>query len=192
MRTTIKTASGRVVDLLNLRTDDVTIEDIAHALSRTCRYAGHYPAHLSVAEHSVMVSLRVSPERALWGLMHDAAETYLGDVLGPLKKLQMFDGYRMLEREMMFVITSKFGLDWPEPAEVHKADQAQGEDERQWRDGHRGKVSRWVKGWGADRAREEFLARFRVLTTELPDVEEDVGLCAVREVEHAAERSRNS
>jgi len=81
----MQTYTGRMIDPLNLRPADVDIIDVAHALSNTCRFGGHTRSFYSVAEHSLLVSHLVPHEHALCGLLHDAPEAYLGDVIWPLK-----------------------------------------------------------------------------------------------------------
>lgn len=62
-----------------------------------------------MAEHSVHVSNEIKPELALVGLLHDAAEAYLGNVLTPLKKhLQAFKEF---EDNMEVAIGVRFGID---------------------------------------------------------------------------------
>lgn len=79
------TFSGNRYHFLDPDPKEVTILDIAHALSLQCRYAGHSPRFYSVAEHSVLVSRAVPTEHALVGLLHDAAEAYVGDLIRPCK-----------------------------------------------------------------------------------------------------------
>jgi hypothetical protein len=82
--TTMQTYTGKLIDLANFSEEDVRLPDISHALSLISRFTGHSKCPYSVAQHSVMVSRLTLPENALWGLLHDASEAYLGDVATPL------------------------------------------------------------------------------------------------------------
>lgn len=123
----IHTWSGGRFYYLNPSPDEVLIEDIAHALSMQCRFNGHTTTHYSVAEHSVLVADMVfsqtkDPNIALAGLLHDAAETYIGDVVSPLKTL--LTEFKDIERVVEKCVAEKFGLDFPWPEEIHVADKA--------------------------------------------------------------------
>ncbi len=105
----IQTVSGKKFPLDKPDLDQIDIEDIAHALSMLCRFNGQCTKFYSVAEHSVHVSYEIDPELALVGLLHDAAEAYLGDVPSPLKKkLRRFTKF---ENRMEAAIGKKFGVD---------------------------------------------------------------------------------
>lgn len=106
--TWIQTFTGKKFDFINPCTEDVCIEDIAHALSLICRFGGHTKRHYSVAQHSVCISYYVSSENALEGLLHDAAEAYIGDVCKPLKK--MLPDYQKIEMRISAIIFAKFGI----------------------------------------------------------------------------------
>jgi hypothetical protein len=118
----ICTASGREFWPLDPRPEEVDIEDIAHALSRACRFAGHCSRLYTVGEHSILVASWVPPEDALWGLLHDAAEAYLPDMPRPLKRLPEFAWYRAAERRVMDAVCDRFGLPRAEPQSVKAAD----------------------------------------------------------------------
>lgn len=82
----IRTASGRDVFLDQPR--GITIEDVAASLAKINRFNGHTRVPYSVAQHSVWISRRMqeagySTAVQLAGLMHDAAEAYLGDLTSP-------------------------------------------------------------------------------------------------------------
>lgn len=85
----METFTGKKVNPLELRIEDIDIVDIAHALSQMCRYGGHCHKFYSVAEHSVRVAVKIGEEGLyslrLAALLHDAEEAYLGDVIRPLK-----------------------------------------------------------------------------------------------------------
>lgn len=114
----LHTPSGRVVDLLRPTPGVVAIGDIAHSLARQTRYLGYTRQPYSVAQHAVAVSRLCEPADALAGLLHDAAEAYLGDVSMPLKRLPLFSGYRALEAAWLAVILQAFGLPGTLPASV--------------------------------------------------------------------------
>lgn len=108
----IQTASGLKFPLIDINPDAILIDDIAHALSMLCRFNGQCLRYYSVAEHSVHVSYEIAPELAMLGLMHDAAEAYLGDVPSPLKR-ELRD-FRDIEDNLIRAIGVKFGFSHPE------------------------------------------------------------------------------
>jgi 5'-deoxynucleotidase YfbR-like HD superfamily hydrolase len=90
----MQTFSGVHFYPFNPKPEDVRIEDIAHALSNICRFSGHTRKFYSVAQHSVLVCRALAGESALlqrWGLMHDAAEAYINDLIRPLKHTMFFN-----------------------------------------------------------------------------------------------------
>lgn len=111
----VETFSGVFVDVGNPDPDTINLEDIAHALSQTCRYGGHCSTFYSVAEHSVFVSIRVerkggSKYEQLAALHHDDAEAYLGDIPRPMKPL-LGDAYERMSDTMDAAIV--LGLELP-------------------------------------------------------------------------------
>lgn len=118
----IQSYSGRKVYPLMPNMGDFSITDIAHSLSNQCRYLGHTRDFYSVAQHCVLASKIVPPQFALEGLLHDSGEAYLGDTPSPLKRTEMWAEYRDHEEWVLELIFRKFGLTWPLPPCVHRAD----------------------------------------------------------------------
>lgn len=101
----IETASGKLVNPADPQIEDICIEDIAWALSRIPRFAGHTTSDIpyNVAQHSVHVSLLVEEYFAqnrevlfhtttastlcMKALFHDAHEAYFGDIPSPIKRI---------------------------------------------------------------------------------------------------------
>ncbi|MBI1620122.1 phosphohydrolase [Aquamicrobium zhengzhouense] len=109
----IQTFTGRQFWPLDPDAADIDIEDIAHALSMQCRFAGHCNRFYSVAEHSFYIARYLESQGApvivrLWGLLHDATEAYLVDLPRPIK-ISMPD-YREAEGRLMRVIAQCFDL----------------------------------------------------------------------------------
>jgi hypothetical protein len=119
----ITTATGRHVNPLDLKVEDICIEDIAHALGQYPRFCGHARMPLYVGQHSVFVSqLCRTYVGQLQGLLHDATEAYLGDVTRWLKMSPNMLGYRKAEARANKVIMQAFGLPEFELPEVKEAD----------------------------------------------------------------------
>lgn len=117
----MRTRSGKNVDPLDLKPEDICIEDIAHALSNLCRFGGHCEVFYSVAEHSIRVADIVPPAYKLQALLHDATEAYLGDMIRPLK-------YRMpmyidAERAVWQAIAKRFSIQPILHSSVKEADE---------------------------------------------------------------------
>jgi len=95
--TEVQTYTGRMVDILAPQPDEILIEDIAHALANQCRFNSHTSRYYSVAQHSILVSdlaeeLTENKQAALYALLHDAHEAYLGDVVRPVRgQLKNYD-----------------------------------------------------------------------------------------------------
>jgi len=118
----IQTFTGKKFYPLDPRPEEIDINDITHALSNQCRFAGHCVQHYSVAQHSFLVSMMCSEANALFGLLHDSAEAYLIDIPSPLKRCDEFKAYRDAEKQLMNVICDVFKLDHEEPEEVKIVD----------------------------------------------------------------------
>lgn len=157
---TIETYTGKAVNVIDMKPSMVDIVDISHALSMICRYNGHIPTFYSVAEHSVRVAKALErqgcePLVCLTGLLHDASETYVGDMVRPLKRAPGIGSeHQRIEDQVSRAIFAKLGGIYPYPPEIHKAD----EDAYRWEVANirTGKV----KGWSPKRARMEFLQLF--------------------------------
>ena len=174
----MQTASGRQFWPLDPRPEEIVIEDIAHALALQCRFAGHCREPYSVAQHSVLVSRACDPRDALWGLLHDASEAYLQDMIRPLKRSPGFaDRYLEAEVRLQAVICDRFGLPCEEPASVHRADVAVLLAEARdllapppatWKEAQRGSdnvraIEEPIIPWRWEAARHLFLVRFAEL-----------------------------
>lgn len=120
----IITHSGKKFDLFNPDPKTLDIEDIAHALSNLCRFAGHTRTFYSVAQHCCECVQRapIGTSHAILQdiLMHDASEAYIVDVPRPLKHL--LPDYLEIESNLTNVIALRYDLLIPMPYIVKEID----------------------------------------------------------------------
>lgn len=118
----IHTFSGIAFDLLNPQPEMIRIEDIVHSLALINRFNGAAKFPYSMAQHSLYVADLLPEHLKLEGLLHDAAEAYVGDMVSPLKKIMK--EYKEVEAGIAKIVADVFGLSNPEPAEVKRVDLA--------------------------------------------------------------------
>lgn len=107
------TNTGNFIDLLDPDPKSITIEDIAGALSKICRFNGQLKKFYSVAQHSMYVASLVPEPFKLQALLHDAAEAYVCDIPSPLKRL-LGTAYRVTEYKVAKAIGQKFDVNLTE------------------------------------------------------------------------------
>lgn len=164
--------SGNIIDLAAPTPAQISIEDIAHALSNVCRFGGHCSPFYSVAQHSVLVAALAPQELKFAALLHDAPEAYLGDVIKPLKVL-LKEHYSTLEARFEYAIGVKYQID-PEHLLLLKAYDRQALDleTAAFQDGNTGPLlavlsdhfllnNGWA--WNPPAAEQEFLIAFQEL-----------------------------
>lgn len=86
----VTTLSGRAVSLSDPDPSTISIRDIACSLSRMNRFNGATVLPVNVADHSLnvvrlMALRKAPPELQMLGLLHDAHEAYLGDIISPVR-----------------------------------------------------------------------------------------------------------
>lgn len=141
--TAISTYNGHAFDIFDPETWIFDLDEIAQAISNTCRFGGHVEFY-SVAEHSIRVANWLADEgysvrTQLIGLLHDAIEAYIGDIPRPIKKTFELDGENIvdLEKSMEYSLFQTFGLltgdfddDWKAVKEADWAIYEKERDER--------------------------------------------------------------
>lgn len=165
----IETYTVKQFWFLNPSPEMFNIEDIAHALSMVCRYAGHVNRFYSVATHCCLIAdyFSYDPRLHLTALMHDAAEAYIGDMPRPLKR--RLKQFRAIEGRIEQALAEKFGIIYPMPAEIKIADLRITLDERRalkspsgrvWSEDASTPLGVTIPDWSPKRAKAEFLRRY--------------------------------
>ena len=168
----IETYTGKLFHFLDPKPWELDIQDIAHALSNTCRYGGHCDKFYSVAEHSVYVSDLLPSEFKMQGLLHDASEAYLVDLPRPIK--DYLPGYRQMEDQIMRVVANAWHFEWPMHPMVKAVDTLLLSEESfdltksqgtafSWFPNRPGPIGLHIQCLPPEKAKDLFLERFEIL-----------------------------
>ncbi len=111
----MQTNSGIAFWPLDPQIDEISLDDIAHALSQANRYGGHCKYPYSVAQHSCLVFDHIMDRVAdvptgKWAILHDAPEYVFQDIIGPIKRTMKTGDYKLYYNRLEFLIAVKFGL----------------------------------------------------------------------------------
>jgi hypothetical protein len=128
MPTWIRTYSGAAFHIPRPRPSDIVIEDIAHGLAIAPRWGGQSRVRYPVVAHCIYVAEMLPDYLKFDGLMHDNSEAYFCDLPAPFKK--QLPQYKVIENEIMQVISRRYGFNWPPPDLVKTADAISLYDER--------------------------------------------------------------
>ena len=115
------TCSGVVFDILNPTEAMIKIEDIACSLSKVCRSGGQLNDFFSVAQHSIIVTAMAPDDLKGISLLHDSTESYIGDVIKPLK-IVIESIYGPIEEKLGRLIFKKYKLDYSRLPEIKQYD----------------------------------------------------------------------
>ena len=107
----MNTYTGKRFEPLKMTPEDVSLRDIAHALSLLCRGGGHMKYFYTVGLHSLNCAREAasrgwSDRLVLACLLHDASECYMSDVPSPFKKT--LPEYQEQEAYLLHLIYEKF------------------------------------------------------------------------------------
>lgn len=119
----ITTFTGIQMDPSHPKSDEICIEDIAHALSLMTRANGHFKTFYSVAQHCIGCANEAkargySEKVQLACLLHDASEAYISDITRPVKAF--LPEYKKIENTLQNLIWNKW-LPEPLSEEEYKA-----------------------------------------------------------------------
>ena len=181
----VKMHSGLDVPLEDPRYHHILPADIAHHLALTNRFNGATDTPYSVAQHSCMVADIMQGRKApalmvFRGLLHDAHEAYVGDLISPVKGLMFgvdqipYSEWAFLTGRFDAAIETRFHL---RPMTANEFNMVADADETalatEWRDLMPGQpptqkcpASFHIKPWSWHVAEERFLKRFYELAVQ--------------------------
>lgn len=171
----LNTFTGRRFYPLRPDKEPANIIDIAHSLSMITRFGGHLSEFYSVAQHSCHIHDLMPKRLKLYGLLHDASEFVVGDLVFPIKRLPaIYKVYKPLERKIESSIFRQYGVKviGADRKFLKLKENRLSENEKQFFYNHEGSKSKKFKplpgvkleSWSQSQAFGQFLLRYYNLT----------------------------
>ncbi len=164
----ITTRYGHQVHFLKPAPRSIDIRDIAHALSRICRFNGHTIQPYYVAQHLCICHDHAPAEVKREAFAHDWQEALCTDCPTPLKVL--LPQFSEIERRLERVIARKWHLTYPWVAAVKEIDHRVLLTEirdlthrKDWRDYPAAPFDERIIAWDSAKCHREFMKRYRHL-----------------------------
>jgi hypothetical protein len=118
----IRTSDGRLVDPLNIKTDDVIPEVLIHSICQLNRFTGHAKHPYSVGMHTLNLVRYVPAHLRRAALVHDLQEAWFNDMASPLKA--EMDDYKFYEKKAGDQVAEVMGVHRGELEELDYYDKA--------------------------------------------------------------------
>lgn len=154
--------NGELYNILDFKPEYVDLKRIAISLAKIKRYIGH--SDMSVAQHSVQMAhaflLMGDVDKAFEAWGHDQSEAYVGDMVGPLKKL-LAELFTPIEEGIEKVCAEVFGYNYPFSPEVMLADKSAAQIEMTMM-AHADKI-RPDHYWSEEVAAQRYLEMYEIL-----------------------------
>jgi len=108
----MRTVSGKVINVLDIKPSDIELEDLIRALPNICRFGGRIDTHYSVAQHSCELAKWLithnDADLAPMALLHDGCEAFIGDMIYPIK-IQIPE-FEEIETKLMYTVFEAFNV----------------------------------------------------------------------------------
>lgn len=175
----IETYTGQRFHFENPPPEEIHLQDIAHSLAYQCRYNGHSQFFYSVAEHCVIMSDWLLDEGyshkvALTALLHDAAETYIGDLARPVK--EKVPQFKAIEAKIDRAVAVKFKIIYPFPSIIKECDtrilvderrQVMGKTKNEWGTDSFEPLGVSIRGLSPEQGKIAFLEQYILLSSRV-------------------------
>lgn len=122
----METYTGKEVNPLHIRPQDVCLPDIARSHSMQCRFGGHVERFFSNANHCVNMAQYFFDLgeylNAKYALLHEGDEEFFGDIITPIKYLDIMTDVRVAIKKAQRAVYRSFGLKGKTPKVVKELD----------------------------------------------------------------------
>ena len=122
LKTYLKTYTGKVWPFADAGNTVMEPDHIAQSLALQCRFGGHIDTFYSVAQHCCHCADAMYRPDRIHGLLHDAHEAVIGNIIGPLKRAidEETDIIRRVKGQVDVAVYRMAGISFPSDEVVQR------------------------------------------------------------------------